>query len=193
LNKNIGPIGSSQVMIKIQLLGTSYKSNDLNMKELLLPLVLFLTFAVSAHTTKKTAASPPAGKPNIVITWGDDLGQSNVSAYTHGLMGYQTPNIDRVAKAGVTFTHMHLRTQAKPESKLQAGRWQSEYHDAIIDHDKNVDTILDMIEKLGSAITQSLWTVLTMVPMKTPGPMLEPLPSGVRKTPTGKEPSVFRL
>jgi hypothetical protein len=34
-------------------------------------------------------------KPNIVIIWGDDIGQSNVSAYTKGLMGYQTPNIDR--------------------------------------------------------------------------------------------------
>ena len=33
-------------------------------------------------------------KPNVVI-WGDDIGQSNISAYTHGLMGYQTPNIDR--------------------------------------------------------------------------------------------------
>jgi len=43
-------------------------------------------------------------KPNIVIIWGDDVGQSNVSAYTRGLMGYQTPNIDRVAAEGVMFT-----------------------------------------------------------------------------------------
>jgi len=44
---------------------------------------------------------------------------------------------------------MHFRTHAKPESQGQSGRWQSEYHDAMIDHDKNVGTILDMIEKLG--------------------------------------------
>jgi arylsulfatase len=43
-------------------------------------------------------------KPNLVIIWGDDIGQSNISAYSHGLMGYQTPNIDRIAKEGVMFT-----------------------------------------------------------------------------------------
>jgi arylsulfatase A-like enzyme len=43
-------------------------------------------------------------KPNIVVIWGDDIGQSNISAYTRGLMGYQTPNIDRVAKEGMLFT-----------------------------------------------------------------------------------------
>ncbi len=43
-------------------------------------------------------------KPNILVIWGDDVGQSNISAYTHGLMGYKTPNIDRVAQEGITFT-----------------------------------------------------------------------------------------
>jgi arylsulfatase len=260
-------------------------------------------------------------KPNIVVIWGDDIGQSNISAYSHGVMGYKTPNIDRVAKEGimftdyyaeqsctagrasfitgqcglrtgltkvgmpgattglqkedptiaellkgqgystgqfgknhlgdrdemlptmhgfdefygnlyhlnaeeepelrdypsekdfpgfrekfgprgvlhtyanadgtqrientgpltkkrmetiddeiakmgaaylekevktgkpvflwVNFTHMHFRTHAKPESMGQSGRWQSEYHDAMIDHDKNVGTVLAMIDKLG--------------------------------------------
>jgi arylsulfatase A-like enzyme len=291
------------------------------MKKLFLPFALLLAFSVSAQTAKKSATAPPPGKPNIIIIWGDDIGQSNISAYTHGLMGYQTPNIDRVAKAGVmftdyyaeqsctagrasfitgqcglrtgltkvglpgaavglqkedptiaellkgqgyatgqfgknhlgdrdeflptmhgfdefygnlyhlnaeeepelrdypsekdfpgfrekygprgvlhcwanpdgtqkientgpltkkrmetiddevakmsaeylqkqvtagkpvflwvNFTHMHFRTHAKPESQGQSGRWQSEYHDAMIDHDKNVGTILDMIDKLG--------------------------------------------
>jgi arylsulfatase len=45
-----------------------------------------------------------ANKPNIVIIWGDDIGQSNVSAYTMGLMGYRTPNIDRIAREGMIFT-----------------------------------------------------------------------------------------
>jgi len=43
-------------------------------------------------------------KPNILVVWGDDVGQSNISAYTHGLVGYKTPNIDRIANEGVTFT-----------------------------------------------------------------------------------------
>ena len=43
-------------------------------------------------------------KPNILVIWGDDIGQSNLSCYTHGLMGYRTPNIDRLAKEGVLFT-----------------------------------------------------------------------------------------
>jgi arylsulfatase A-like enzyme len=43
-------------------------------------------------------------KPNILIIWGDDIGWFNVSAYNHGVMGYRTPNIDRVAKEGCLFT-----------------------------------------------------------------------------------------
>ena len=45
-----------------------------------------------------------ASKPNILIIWGDDIGWFNVSAYNHGVMGYRTPNIDRVAKEGALFT-----------------------------------------------------------------------------------------
>ena len=43
-------------------------------------------------------------RPNILVIWGDDIGQSNLSCYTHGLMGYHTPNIDRLAKGGMLFT-----------------------------------------------------------------------------------------
>jgi arylsulfatase len=43
-------------------------------------------------------------KPNILVIWGDDIGQSNISAYTMGLVGYRTPNIDRVAAEGMIFT-----------------------------------------------------------------------------------------
>ena len=45
-----------------------------------------------------------AEKPNILVIWGDDIGQSNISAYTMGLVGYRTPNIDRIAKEGKIFT-----------------------------------------------------------------------------------------
>jgi arylsulfatase A-like enzyme len=43
-------------------------------------------------------------KPNILIMFGDDIGWFNISAYNHGIMGYQTPNIDRIAKEGALFT-----------------------------------------------------------------------------------------
>src|SRR5210317_825855 len=43
-------------------------------------------------------------KPNILVIWGDDVGQSNISAYTRGLVGYKTPNIDRIANEGMLFT-----------------------------------------------------------------------------------------
>jgi len=46
----------------------------------------------------------PNGKPNILVLWGDDIGQSNLSCFTKGMMGYRTPNIDRVANEGVLFT-----------------------------------------------------------------------------------------
>ena len=50
------------------------------------------------------AAQDKASKPNILVIWGDDIGRSNLSAYTMGLMGYRTPNIDRVADEGMLFT-----------------------------------------------------------------------------------------
>ena len=55
-------------------------------------------------------------KPNILVVWGDDIGQSNISAYTHGLVGYETPNIDRIANEGVTFTDYYA------EQSCTAGR-----------------------------------------------------------------------
>jgi arylsulfatase len=50
------------------------------------------------------SATAAGGKPNILVVWGDDIGQSNISYFTHGLVGYETPNIDRIAGEGMTFT-----------------------------------------------------------------------------------------
>jgi arylsulfatase len=288
---------------------------------LLLTVCLFAQAQTKKATTATAAPAAKSSKPNIVIIWGDDIGQSNISIYSRGMMGYRTPNIDRIAKEGVlftdyyaeqsctagrasfitgqcglrtgltkvgnpgapvglqardvtiaellkgqgystgqfgknhlgdkdeflptnhgfdefygslyhlnaseepelrdypkeknypgyakkfgprgiihsyanpdgtqkiedigpltkkrmetiddevaergaafmeqqvkagkpvflwvNFTHMHFRTHAKPESFEQAGEWQSEYHDAMVDHDKNVGTVLEMIDKLG--------------------------------------------
>jgi len=56
------------------------------------------------------------GKPNIVVIWGDDIGQSNLSCYSDGLMGYRTPNIDRIANEGMRFTDSYA------EQSCTAGR-----------------------------------------------------------------------
>jgi arylsulfatase len=63
--------------------------------------------------------------------------------------------IERQAAAGTPFfawvntTHMHCFTHTKPESLGQAGRWQSPYHDTMIDHDRNVGQVLDKLDELG--------------------------------------------
>jgi len=56
----------------------------------------FTFFALASPLLGQTAAR----KPNIVIIWGDDIGQSDVSAYSMGLMGFRTPNIDRTGSPG---------------------------------------------------------------------------------------------
>lgn len=55
-------------------------------------------------------------KPNILVIWGDDIGQSNLSIFTKGLMGYRTPNIDRIAQEGMLFTDYYA------EQSCTAGR-----------------------------------------------------------------------
>jgi arylsulfatase len=53
---------------------------------------------------KTQAQQQPAGrKPNILVIFGDDIGIANVSAYSNGVMGYETPNIDRIAREGIKF------------------------------------------------------------------------------------------
>ena len=60
--------------------------------------------ALFAFLLLTSAAPSQERKPNILVIFGDDIGQSNVSAYTMGLMGYRTPNIDRIAHEGMIFT-----------------------------------------------------------------------------------------
>jgi len=66
--------------------------------------------------TPPPAAPARTGPPNILVIFGDDVGQSNISAYTFGVVGYKTPNIDRIAKEGMTFTDYYA------ENSCTAGR-----------------------------------------------------------------------
>lgn len=63
-----------------------------------------ITAVVLIATAVPASAQPAGKKPNILVIWGDDIGIPQISAYTQGLMGYRTPNIDRIAKEGALFT-----------------------------------------------------------------------------------------
>ena len=68
-------------------------------------LFLFISLFFAASLSGQAIAQDK--RPNIVVIWGDDIGESNISAYNFGLMGYKTPNIDRLAKEGMMFTDMY--------------------------------------------------------------------------------------
>ena len=74
------------------------------------------TVMASAPQETQANSLPGGEKPNILVIWGDDIGRSNVSAYTFGMMGYRTPNIDRIAKEGMLFTDYYA------EQSCTAGR-----------------------------------------------------------------------
>jgi hypothetical protein len=60
---------------------------------------------LASHNAAVLQKQEAAGqKPNILVIWGDDIGQFNVSAYNLGMMGFKTPNIDRIAREGALFT-----------------------------------------------------------------------------------------
>jgi len=63
-----------------------------------------LRLAIAAALLGCFMSAQAQDKPNILVIWGDDIGQSNISAYTFGLVGYRTPNIDRIAREGMMFT-----------------------------------------------------------------------------------------
>ena len=50
---------------------------------------------------------PKSDKPNILFIMGDDIGWFNLSCYNHGVMGYRTPNLDRIAREGAMFTDFY--------------------------------------------------------------------------------------
>jgi len=69
-----------------------------------------------AVTQAQAQPAPSGQRPNILVIWGDDVGLANVSAYSFGVMGYKTPNIDRIAREGLMFTDYYA------EQSCTAGR-----------------------------------------------------------------------
>ena len=78
---------------------------------------MFMVLAMAAGVPQSAVAQGSDGKlPNILVIMGDDVGWFNLSAYNHGIMGYKTPNLDRIAREGVMFT------DAYAEQSCTAGR-----------------------------------------------------------------------
>jgi arylsulfatase A-like enzyme len=87
------------------------------MKRRILPnLELTVLSALAALMCGAVTAQAADHKPNILVIFGDDVGQANISVFTKGLMGYRTPNIDRIAKEGALFTDYYA------EQSCTAGR-----------------------------------------------------------------------
>jgi arylsulfatase len=78
--------------------------------------LLLLAMLAIAVVLPTSQASAQDTKPNFLIIWGDDIGWFNISAYNNGMMGYSTPNIDRIADEGMLFT------DAYGEQSCTAGR-----------------------------------------------------------------------
>jgi arylsulfatase len=81
-----------------------------------LTLVSVILGVAQPTEAQQRPAPVSARKPNILVIMGDDIGWLNVSAYNLGLMGYRTPNIDRIAKEGALFTDWYA------EQSCTAGR-----------------------------------------------------------------------
>src|SRR5262245_20563848 len=72
--------------------------------------------AIAQQQQQQPQQQPSGRKPNILVIFGDDIGQTNISAYSFGVMGYRTPNIDRIAREGMMFTDYYA------EQSCTAGR-----------------------------------------------------------------------
>ncbi len=98
------------------------EERSLSRRNILLGSSALVAMAAMTATAQTQKAAPVAtatssgGKPNILVIFGDDIGQTNISAYSFGVMGYKTPNIDRIAKEGMMFTDYYA------ENSCTAGR-----------------------------------------------------------------------
>jgi len=126
----------------------------------LLPAAAALGFLVNAPAD--AAAQAAARKPNILVIFGDDVGQSNISAYSRGLMGFTTPNIDRIAAEGgvfVTYYGQQSCTAGRAafitgQSPFRTGLTKVGLPGAPVGLQKEDPTIADFLKPLGYATAQ---------------------------------------
>ncbi len=122
-----------------------------------LPLVVFI-LTIGGLANAQTAGK----KPNILIIWGDDIGQANISVYTMGVVGYRTPNIDRIAREGMIFTDYYgeqsctagRSTFITGQSVLRTGLSKVGVPGAPIGLSTEDPTIAELLKPLGYATGQ---------------------------------------
>ncbi len=101
-------------------------------------------------------------KPNILVLWGDDIGIWNISHFSRGMMGYRTPNIDRVAEEGVTFTDYYAQQSCTAgracficgQNPIRTGLTKVGMPGATVGLQKEDPTIAEMLKPLGYATGQ---------------------------------------
>jgi arylsulfatase len=127
-------------------------------------IIMKLSLISATILTLGTVATLSAAneKPNILIIWGDDIGQSNVSAYSKGVMGYKTPNIDSIAKQGMMFTDYYAEQSCTAgrasfitgQSGLRTGLTKVGFPSAPQGLQKEDPTIAEMLKPMGYATGQ---------------------------------------
>ena len=116
----------------------------------------------TAQAQQPAPAAPSGQRPNIVIIWGDDIGLTDVSAYSQGLMGFHTPNIDRIAREGVLFTDYYGEQSCTAgrasfitgQSGLRTGLTKVGLPGATLGLQKEDPTIAELLKPLGYATGQ---------------------------------------
>src|SRR6266545_6886453 len=101
-------------------------------------------------------------KPNILVIWGDDIGITSLSCYSDGLMGYRTPNIDRIAQEGMRFTDSYGEQSCTAgrasfitgQSGLRTGLTKVGLPGATLGLQKEDPTIAELLKPLGYATGQ---------------------------------------
>lgn len=119
--------------------------------------------AISTHNNKVTAKAAQDGKkPNILMIMGDDIGWFNPSCYNSGIMGYQTPNIDRIAKEGARFTDWYGQQSCTAgraafitgQSPIRTGLTKVGLPGADTGLQKEDPTVAEFLKQLGYATGQ---------------------------------------
>ena len=117
---------------------------------------------VNAQEATPGAADETSGLPNILVLWGDDIGWFNVSAYNMGIMGYRTPNIDRIGREGAVFTDWYGQNSCTAgraafltgQSPLRTGLTKVGLPGADLGLKPEDPTIAELLKPLGYATGQ---------------------------------------
>src|SRR5258705_13265672 len=120
-----------------------------------LTFVLFSAVLCGANLSEAQAQAQTT-RPNIGVIWGDDIGQTDVSAYSMGLMGFKTPNIDRIAHEGMIFTDSYGEQSCTAgraafitgQSGLRTGLTKVGLPGATVGLQKEDPTIADILKRL---------------------------------------------